>query len=270
MATRDQAATRDGRPARSGFTLVELLVVIMIIAMLAALVTPAVMRAQASARNAQIKAEIDMLHTAMMNYKVEYGSFPPAFDTSPAGSPGLVNRHLTKLFPRATSPIASTAQVALVTPASALNVWLTGYTSDPLNPITPASDRQKLFIFDQSRLASLDNSSSSTFANSRFVYYASGKKRSPYIYINSAAYGPVAAPQAYTVATYYVLSLADAITPSPAIYRAELQTLPAGVNFFNPDTFQILSAGRDEQWGTDDDLSNFWPGTRKDYLDSLK
>ena len=23
------------------------------------------------------------------------------------------------------------------------------------------------------------------------------------------------------------------------------------------------------QFGTDDDLSNFWPGTRKDYLDSL-
>jgi hypothetical protein len=39
---------------------------------------------------------------------------------------------------------------------------------------------------------------------------------------------------------------------------------------FNADTFQILCAGRDEQFGTDDDLSNFWPGTRREYLDSLK
>jgi hypothetical protein len=40
-------------------------------------------------------------------------------------------------------------------------------------------------------------------------------------------------------------------------------------DFFNADTFQILCAGRDEIFGNDDDLSNFWPGTRKDYLDSL-
>jgi hypothetical protein len=43
-----------------------------------------------------------------------------------------------------------------------------------------------------------------------------------------------------------------------------------GQKFFNPDTFQILCAGRDEVFGTDDDLSNFWPGTRKDYLDGIK
>ena len=54
---------------RSGFTLVELLAVIMIIALLAALVTPAVMRARNTARNAAIKAEIDLLHMAIMNYK---------------------------------------------------------------------------------------------------------------------------------------------------------------------------------------------------------
>jgi hypothetical protein len=40
--------------------------------------------------------------------------------------------------------------------------------------------------------------------------------------------------------------------------------------FANPDTFQILCAGRDEIFGNDDDLSNFWPGTRREYLDSLK
>ena len=45
--------------------------------MLLALVTPAVFQARRSAQNAAIKAEIDMLHMAMMQYKNEYGSFPP-------------------------------------------------------------------------------------------------------------------------------------------------------------------------------------------------
>jgi hypothetical protein len=121
----------------------------------------------------------------------------------------------------------------------------------------------------------MDNSNPSTFANTRFIYYAPGKKMSPFIYINSAAYGQITAgvvvsQPTYTVSTYYPQSLTDAVTPTPATYQAELQVLPIGTTFFNADTFQILSAGRDEQWGTDDDLSNFWPGTRKDYLDSLK
>jgi hypothetical protein len=40
--------------------------------------------------------------------------------------------------------------------------------------------------------------------------------------------------------------------------------------FVNPDSFQILSAGLDGVFGNDDDMSNFWKGTRKDYLDSLQ
>ena len=54
-----------------------------------------------------------------------------------------------------------------------------------------------------------------------------------------------------------------------------LKTAPTVFNnptqpYFNPDSFQIICAGRDEKFGTDDDMSNFWPGTRKDYIDSLK
>jgi len=70
--------------------------------MLAALVTPAVFNARRSAQNAAIKAEIDMLHMAIMHYKNEYGSFPPSSsDTDPLVGDTRLRRHLSRIFPRA-------------------------------------------------------------------------------------------------------------------------------------------------------------------------
>jgi len=237
---------RSQRSARSAFTLVELLVVIGIIAALAALVTPAVMRAQATARNAAIKAEIDMLHMAIMNYKNEYGSFPPCVSGTSTGDWAV--KHIMRLFPRTTS--VANEVTAPVTPLNAIAGWLGGYSADPTKPVS-AGNRKKLYDFDRSRLDS-----------SQTIYYPAGKPGSPYIYINSALYTSGTWPGAtvsYTVGanTYSVVA---------NTYAPQIRT---GFEYFNPDTFQILCAGRDEQWNTEDDLSNFWPGTRRDYLDSL-
>jgi len=273
---------------RSAFTLVELLVVIGIIATLAALVTPAVMRAQSAARNAAIKAEIDMLHMAIMNYKNEYGSFPPCI--SPAQGAGPAARHIARLFPR-TFNLASQVQIA-VNPENAIVGWLGGYTDDPTRPVVGSHEdvdydlvldagedinlngvldplpRRKLFDFDQARITSAGG------------YHPSGKQASTYRYINSGQY----AVSMYSGDTTALLANYGAhlrpttplpSKPNPAVPDAWYFTntnAPAASSqqFFNPDTFQILCAGRDEQFGTDDDLSNFWPGTRRDYLDSLR
>lgn len=230
--------------ARAGFTLVELLVVIIIIAILAALAVPAVMRATATAQNARIKTEIDMLHQAIMQYKNEYGSFPPAVDVDPAGNAGRINKHVQRLFPRAPAAfLLNTANAALMAPNNALVGWLRGYTDDPTNPMGIVSGsgggqalagvtKKKLFDFDESRV------SGGKFA-------PPNKPASPYIYVDSASY---------------------LVTGLPATVEIDPKTGKP----FNPDTFQIISAGRDEKFPSDDDLSNFWPGTRKDYLDSLK
>lgn len=66
------------RTARSGFTLVEMLVVIVVISILVALVVPAVSRAMTRAREAAVMAEINGLSTAIVTFKSKYGSEPPS------------------------------------------------------------------------------------------------------------------------------------------------------------------------------------------------
>jgi len=233
---------------RSGFTLVELLVVIIIIAILAALAVPAVMQATVRAQNARIKTEIDMLHQAIMQYKNEYGSFPPAVDIDAAGNPGRVNKHIQRIFPRVPAAFLLNNLVAgQMAPVNALVGWLRGYSDDPTNPMgivsgsgggqsLPGVTKKKLFDFDEARVMALA-------AGAQFA--PPNKPGSPYIYIDSGSY-------------------ANGSLPVP------VQRDPKTNKPFNADTFQIICAGRDEKFGNDDDLSNFWPGTRKEYLDSLK
>lgn len=252
---------------RAAFTLVELLVVIGILGVLAALITPAIFQARVSARNAAIKAEIDMLHLAIMNYKNEYGSFPPAKapatgSIDPAVANDAATRHLRRIRPRIASAAIAAVQVqclpylnsgagtftgaSAITPDTAMVAWLWGFNTDPTSPVLPATNftsdggapptitvtgtpqgRKLLYDFDRSRITE------------NYNYHPSGKPGSPFIYIDAANYGT----------TF-------------GVYQS--------ISGFNPDSFQILCAGLDEQWGTGDDLSNFWPGTRQDYEDSLE
>ena len=233
---------------RPGFTLVELLVVVGIIAILAALLTPVVMQSLAKARNAAIKAEIDMLHMAIMNYKNEYGSFPPCYDNFSGTLPAVT--HLKRIFPRCTTAgnelnsALSGKSPAFVTPGNALAFWLSGYTDNPTLPLTGGS-RKKLFDFDASRLNPTTG-----------FFWPSGKDGSPYVYIDKTQYGVVVS--------------GTSNNPLPVGSGFCLAEPNSSSSFFNAETFQILCSGRDEQWNTDDDLSNFWPGTRREYLDSLK
>ena len=72
----------------------ELLIVIVILSMLTGLIAVASSRALDTARNAAIKAEIDMLHMAVMNYKNEYGSFPPCYAPAYTGTDPASNTSL--------------------------------------------------------------------------------------------------------------------------------------------------------------------------------
>jgi hypothetical protein len=121
------------------------------------------------------------------------------------------------------------------------------------------ANRQKLFDFDNARITPDD------------LYHPPQKPNSPYLYISAAE---------YSLDTYSSANLNDfgahrlppkpLPNPLPSDPNVLMTSTAGSSTFFNPDTFQIICAGRDEEFGTDDDLSNFWPGTRREYLDSLK
>ena len=61
---------------QAGFTLIELMVVVVIIAILAGLIIPRFMGETDKAKQAKAKMQIESLESALKMYKLDYGSYP--------------------------------------------------------------------------------------------------------------------------------------------------------------------------------------------------
>lgn len=88
--TRDQLkrardATQDS--PRSGFTVIEVFVVIAVIVLLVALFLPAVRTAPNAGRRTQCKNHLKQIGLALFNYHDVYGTFPPAYTVDADGKP---------------------------------------------------------------------------------------------------------------------------------------------------------------------------------------
>ena len=76
------------RRAESGFTLLELLVVLAILGLLVGLVAPAVMRQFGTAKEKIARIEVERLGTQLDNYKLDVGTYP----TTEQGLQSLITR----------------------------------------------------------------------------------------------------------------------------------------------------------------------------------
>jgi prepilin-type N-terminal cleavage/methylation domain-containing protein len=139
LATRHSPAA-----ARAGFTLIEMLTVIVIISILAGMLVVTVNVARKRVRIAMIHAEVMQLDMAARALQTDYGDYPPDFsdfNTKTNDSPA-VDRWLQKAFPRyylaskngvlntpcqqMVADISNNYQVTVSNPASALVVFLGG------------------------------------------------------------------------------------------------------------------------------------------------
>lgn len=97
--------SRPARRSEHGFTLIELIVVIVVLGLLAGLVVPRLFRQVGRARAATAQAQISAFQTALGVYKLDTGQFPSteqglqALRTPPAGVRNWNGPYLPKDIP---------------------------------------------------------------------------------------------------------------------------------------------------------------------------
>ncbi len=80
-----------GRSSESGFTLIELMIVVVILGVLAALVIPNYGRFVRNSKCARTASELRSLSTAFVAYQASYGDFPPDSRPPPPGMEEFIN-----------------------------------------------------------------------------------------------------------------------------------------------------------------------------------
>jgi general secretion pathway protein G len=90
---------------RIGFTLIEILVVIVVISVLATLVAPNVFRHVGTAKDATARSQIEMLGAALDAYRLDYGRYPSTNEglavlwLAPVGDSEWMGPYLRKVVP---------------------------------------------------------------------------------------------------------------------------------------------------------------------------
>ncbi len=102
--TNDSLTRPVARRGERGFTLVELLVVMVILGLLAALVVPAYLGRERKARSQAARAQIELFGTALDTFRLDVGRYPSSQEglavlNEGRGIPGWDGPYLKKLVP---------------------------------------------------------------------------------------------------------------------------------------------------------------------------
>ncbi|MEZ6151528.1 MAG: type II secretion system protein [Pirellulaceae bacterium] len=279
---------------RSGFTLVEVLVVIAIIGVLVALIVPAVNMAYRTVQQRAIALECQALAQAVEAYRNKYDDYPPD---------GLVEdvmkRHLRKAFPNIapsefvllSNPTVITGNSAIgsvMEPSEALVFFLGGFSDDPAFPFSGKGgpiyidngsgvqiksdamdgnsvfqynpDRQKPFYdFKQAQLTldvdgvrtvSTDDDITGAARDLMPAYHPSGKKM-PFLYFDSRTYQPQTDANQFNAGSAGIAYpyRSTAVNTKFAPNDNSVLNRNKYFRFMNEKTFQIVSAGLDDNYG---------------------
>ena len=266
---------------RSGFTLVELLVVTIIIGILAALLIPAIGSAMRRTQEFTIQKEILDLKGAIESFKNKYGVHPVDFQ-----NPYVLNEFMDRISSRhsygdivnASNPLDTNfwygatlgdgRQPRNIDAAEALVFWLGSMTTNEEFPlgylangaVDPDGERSAFFEFDESRLTDIDG-------DGWFEYMPPNGPQVPYCFFDSRTYNSGAAHhQGGIVANHAVYN-------APGLFHGDLalgedaglcvpysdgSQLTGTYNtalggFLEPEGYQIVSAGMDGSYG------EYWP-----------
>jgi general secretion pathway protein G len=84
------------RPGRDGFTLIEILLVVVIIGMLATIVTVSVPKHLEKARRSKAAADVGGLGVAIQSYYMEKGKYPASLDDLTTGEDPFLEKGVPK------------------------------------------------------------------------------------------------------------------------------------------------------------------------------
>ncbi|MCE7936221.1 prepilin-type N-terminal cleavage/methylation domain-containing protein [Candidatus Saccharibacteria bacterium CPR2] len=116
------------KKSQEGFTIVELLIVIVVIGILAALVLTTFQGVQARARDTERKTDVNALHTHLEVYYNDNGRYPTLAQVTTANLPGLDPEALNDPNGNALSANAPFAYVPAPTNCDNTNNDCTSYT----------------------------------------------------------------------------------------------------------------------------------------------
>ena len=264
------------RPARSGFTLVELLVVIGIIALLVSLTAAAVMRVRRKATELQMRSDISQLSSSVTQFNVEYSvdHFPSVIilknDLTTYNLGNVVEKESLLFLKRVWPRLQSQIYTANLFPATDARYSLGWFPDDPAAALTSSytlTGDECLVFF----LGGIQKSGAcigfSANANNPTIYNtatASGTRKQlfdfPTSRLKAASNGPLVfldpqgtMPYAY-FSNYgidngynrYAAVLGASDCPSLVANGAYKD---ANGTYYNKSSFQIICAGTDKEFG---------------------